>query len=118
LTSLRRRPGSDTLAQTGTIVQLPALPTLDTSKEAIAMKVSEAMTSDVEVANPSQSLREAAMAMVKLDVGALPVGENDRLVGMITDRDIAVRGVAKGMGPETKIRDVMSVDVRYCFEDD
>lgn len=82
------------------------------------MKVSEAMTSEVEIANPGQSLREAAAAMVKLDVGALPVGENDRLVGMITDRDIAVRGVAKGLNSDAKIREVMSPEILYCFEDE
>jgi CBS domain-containing protein len=53
-----------------------------------------------------------------IDAGALPVGENDRLVGMITDRDITVRAVGAGKGPDTPIREVMSKDVRYCFEDD
>jgi CBS domain-containing protein len=47
----------------------------------------------------------------------LPVGENDKLVGMITDRDIAVRGIAKGKGPDASVRDVMSADVKYCFDD-
>src|SRR5687768_10962062 len=55
--------------------------------------------------------------MAELDAGVLPVGENDRLVGMITDRDIAIRGVAEGKGPDAKVRDVMTADVRYCFED-
>jgi CBS domain-containing protein len=55
--------------------------------------------------------------MAQLDAGALPVGENDRLVGMITDRDIAVRAVAGGKSPDTPIRDVMSTDVCYCFDD-
>jgi CBS domain-containing protein len=55
--------------------------------------------------------------MAGLDVGALPVGDNDRLVGMITDRDIATRGVAKGLGPDARIADIMTADVRYCFED-
>ena len=53
------------------------------------------------------------------DIGALPVGENDRLIGMVTDRDIAVRGVAEDRAPETTtVRDVMSEKVYYCFEDD
>ncbi|MBW8727726.1 MAG: CBS domain-containing protein [Inquilinus limosus] len=81
------------------------------------MRVSEAMTRDVHVANPLETLREAAQAMAKLDVGALPVGDNDRLVGMITDRDIATRGVAKGLGPDARIGDIMTADVKYCFED-
>lgn len=82
------------------------------------MQVSEAMTRDVRVANPDQSIRDAANMMATLDAGIVPVGENDRLVGMITDRDIAVRAVARGQGPETAIRAVMSSDVKYCFEDD
>jgi len=81
------------------------------------MKVSEAMTQDVQLANPNETLQQAAQAMAMLDAGILPVGENDRLVGMITDRDIAIKGVACGMGPEAKIRDVMTADVKYCFED-
>jgi CBS domain-containing protein len=56
--------------------------------------------------------------MADLDVGALPVGEEDRLVGMITDRDIAVRAVGTGRDPETRVREVMSQEVMYCFEDE
>lgn len=82
------------------------------------MKVREAMTRDVRVANPDQSIREAAQMMVDLDAGALPVGAEDRLIGMITDRDIAIRGVAKGRTPDTPVRDVMTADVKYCFEDE
>jgi CBS domain-containing protein len=82
------------------------------------MKVSEIMSRDVHIASPDQSIREAARAMYELDAGSLPVGENDRLVGMVTDRDIAIRGVAEGKGPDTRVRDVMSSDVKYCFEDE
>ena len=82
------------------------------------MKVSEAMTRDVRVAGPDQTIREAARMMAELDAGALPVGEQDRLIGMITDRDIAVRAVAQGRSPDTRIRDVMTDDVKYCFDDD
>ena len=82
------------------------------------MRVSEAMTRDVRVANPGQSIREVAKMMDQIDAGALPVGENDRLVGMITDRDIAVRAVAQGKGPDTPVRDVMSTEVKYCYEDE
>lgn len=81
------------------------------------MKISEAMTDVVKMTAPTQSIRDAARMMAELDVGALPVAENDRLVGMITDRDIAVRAVASGRGPDTPIRDVMTQDVKYCFED-
>jgi CBS domain-containing protein len=81
------------------------------------MQVSEAMTRDVYIANPDDTIQEAARRMAELDVGLLPVSENDRLIGMITDRDIAVRGIAAGHGPETKVRDLMTYEVRYCFED-
>lgn len=82
------------------------------------MRVSEAMTRDVQIANPEQSIREVATIMAQCDVGCLPVGENDRLVGMITDRDIAVRAVAEGKAPDaTTVREVMSRDVKYCFDD-
>ena len=82
------------------------------------MKVGEIMTRDVCLASPSQTLREAAAEMEKCDIGALPVSDNDRLVGMITDRDIAVRGISHGLGPEAPVRDVMSAEVKYCFEED
>jgi CBS domain-containing protein len=72
------------------------------------MKVGNCMTRNVEIANPEQSIGEVAQMMGRLDAGVMPVGDNDRLVGMITDRDIAIRGVASGKGPETKVRDVMS----------
>jgi CBS domain-containing protein len=82
------------------------------------MQIREAMSDDVRIANPNQSIKDAAILMAKIDAGSLPVGENDRLVGMITDRDIAVRAIALGKGPDTLVRDIMSKDVKYCFEDD
>ena len=82
------------------------------------MKVNEIMTRDVCLASPEQSLREVAAEMEKRDVGVLPVGDNDRLVGMITDRDIAIRGISHGLGPDARVRDVMSTEVKYCCEDD
>ena len=82
------------------------------------MQVNEVMSSDVRIANPQQSIREAARTMADIDAGVLPVGENDRLVGMITDRDIAVRAVAAGKGPDTPVREIMSAEVRYCFDTD
>jgi CBS domain-containing protein len=82
------------------------------------MKIGNCMTRNVKIADPDQTLREAAQTMASLDAGALPVAENNRLIGMITDRDIAVRGVAEGKGPDAKIRDVMTTEVKYCFEDE
>src|SRR5215216_1083530 len=82
------------------------------------MRVSDAMTADVRIANPDQSIEDAAKMMAEIDAGVLPVGDNDRLVGMITDRDIAVRAVAQGLSPKTKVREVMSGEVMYCFDDD
>ncbi len=81
------------------------------------MKVSELMTQDVRLASPDDTIQRAALVMAQIDTGALPVGENDRLVGMITDRDIAVRCIALGNGPETRVREAMSTDVESCFED-
>jgi CBS domain-containing protein len=82
------------------------------------MRVADAMSRDVRVASPNQTIQDASRIMSEIDAGALPVGEHDRLVGMVTDRDIAVRGVALGKGPETPVREVMTADVKYCFEDD
>jgi len=82
------------------------------------MRVSEAMSRDVRVANPGQTIRDVAKIMAEIDAGAMPVGENDRLVGMITDRDIAIRAVALGKGPDTPVREVMSQEVKYVFEDE
>jgi CBS domain-containing protein len=81
------------------------------------MQVREAMSSDVKIASPNQTIRDAARLMAQMDCGCLPVGERDRLVGMITDRDIALRAVAKGKSCKTAVRDIMSSDVKYCFED-
>ena len=83
------------------------------------MRVSDAMTREVRVASPGQSIREVAKIMAEIDAGAMPVGDNDRLVGMITDRDIAIRAVAQGKGPDTPVREVMSTEqVLYCYEDE
>jgi CBS domain-containing protein len=82
------------------------------------MQVNEAMSNDVRIASPDQPIRDAARLMMEIDAGVLPVGDNDRLVGMITDRDIAVRAVALGKGPDTKVREVMTEEVKYCFEDE
>ena len=71
------------------------------------------MTPDVEVIRPDDTLQTAAKMMADIDAGILPVGENDRLVGMITDRDITVRAVAEGRDPDkTMVRDAMPDQVR------
>src|SRR5207248_9436500 len=81
------------------------------------MRVADVMTRSVFIVNPDETIQEAATAMAGIDAGILPVANDDRLVGMITDRDIAVRGVAEGKGPDTKVFDVMTEDIRYCFDD-
>ena len=82
------------------------------------MKVSKIMSRDVTLLNPQQTICVAASLMAEIDAGALPVGENDRLVGMITDRDIVIRAVAQGRSADTKVADVMSKEVLYCFDTD
>jgi uncharacterized protein (DUF2267 family)/CBS domain-containing protein len=99
------------------LVQEP-LPTVVGQEQESPMQVQDVMTRDVMTVSPEQTVQKAARLMAELDVVALPVGENDRLVGMITDRDIAVRGLADGKGPDAKIRDVMTPEVKYCFVND
>jgi CBS domain-containing protein len=83
------------------------------------MNVREVMSRDVKIASPEDTLQHAAELMVDIDAGVLPVGENDRLVGMLTDRDITIRAVAKGKAPDrTKVRDVMSPEIKYIYEDE
>jgi CBS domain-containing protein len=82
------------------------------------MKLNEIMTKDVEAIAPDTSLQEAASRMRSLDVGVLPVFEGDRLVGMLTDRDLAIRATAEGKDPKTTtVQEAMTADVAYCFED-
>ena len=82
------------------------------------MKVSEVMTRDVQTVRPDQPVQQAANFMLSADAGSIPVTEGDRLIGMITDRDIAVRGVAKGHGPDTLVRELMTNDVVSVRLDD
>jgi CBS domain-containing protein len=84
------------------------------------MRVNEVMSRDVKVASPTDTLQQVARLMGELDAGAVPVAENDRLVGMVTDRDIAIRGDARGCDPkQTAVREVMTAEkVKYCFEDE
>jgi CBS domain-containing protein len=81
------------------------------------MRVSEAMTRDVCVCSPGETIAECARAMARSDIGVIPVAEDNLLIGMVTDRDIAVRAVAVGKGPGTAVREVLSQEVLYCFED-
>ena len=83
------------------------------------MKVNEIITHDPQVIRPETALIEAAQKMKSLDIGMLPVCDGDRLVGVITDRDIAVRGVAQGYDPKTaRVQEVMTPEVIYCFDDE
>jgi len=75
------------------------------------MKVSEVMTTDIETVRPEQQAREAARFMLHANAGSIPVTDGERLVGMITDRDIAVRGVALGYGPDTPVSELMTSGV-------
>jgi CBS domain-containing protein len=82
------------------------------------MRVHDVMTRNVECISPEASLHEAAARMKSLDVGPLPVCENDRIVGMLTDRDITVRATAEGEDPKViHVRDVMTPDIVYCYDD-
>lgn len=83
------------------------------------MRLRDIMTSDPLVLSPGTALRDAAQRMRDLDSGVMPVGEHDRLVGVLTDRDITVRATAEGKDPNsTPVRDVMTPDVIYCFDDE
>ena len=83
------------------------------------MRVSEAMTTDVVTVSPKASLIEAARLMRDSDIGPLPVCEEGRILGMLTDRDITVRAVASGKAPgSTRVADVMSPEVVSCLESD
>lgn len=82
------------------------------------MLVKECMTKNVTLGTPAMTMLEAAQKMRDGDFGILPIEENDRLVGIVTDRDIAVRGVAEGKDPkQVKVRDIMSPKVLYCYDD-
>lgn len=82
------------------------------------MKICDVMTKSVEKVGPDQTVKEAADFMLSADTGSIPVCDGDKLIGMITDRDIAVRGIAKGYGPDTCVRDLMTGDVVAVREDE
>jgi CBS domain-containing protein len=83
------------------------------------MKIADVMTRDVQVILPDRNVRDAAKLMDDLNVGVLPVCDGERLVGMVTDRDITVRATAAGKDPDsTRVREIMTEVVRWCFEDE
>ena len=82
------------------------------------MKIAECMSRDVQTVRPDQPIKEAAQFMLRSDAGSMPVCDGDRLIGMLTDRDIAVRAVAEGRGPETPVREAMTDHLDYCYDDD
>ena len=81
-------------------------------------KLKDVMTRDVQVIGPDETIQEAARQMRKGNFGMLPVGENDRMIGAISDRDIAINAVSEGKAPGTKVREVMSEGIVWAYEDD
>ena len=87
--------------------------------EVVTHYVRDVMTHHVKIASPEDTLKHAAQMMEELDCGVLPVGENDRLVGMLSDRDIAIRAVARGKSPnKCKVREVMSSEIKYVYDNE
>jgi CBS domain-containing protein len=87
-------------------------------RRTIVKKVRDVMTRDMHVAAPDQTIAAAAKEMAEADIGCLPVGDNDRLIGMVTDRDMVVRAIAQGKDSQTPIREVMTESIKYCFDDE
>lgn len=81
------------------------------------MQVNECMTRDVHLVPPDFTIEQTAHLMAERDVGSLVVADNDKLIGIVTDRDLAVRCLAKRVDPQTSIRDIMSPGVKYCYDD-
>lgn len=90
----------------------------DRSTERSSMAVREIMSREVRTISPDTTLQEAALLMRQVDVGALLVNDNDHLSGILTDRDLVVRGLADGLNLSTPVSEVMSEDVCYCFDDE
>ena len=82
------------------------------------MHVGEVMTRSCSIIDSNDSLQKAAQVMREENIGILPVAENDKLVGIITDRDIVTRGLAQGKGANARVREAMTANVKYCFEDE
>ena len=81
-------------------------------------QIKDMMSRDVKVVSPDMTIMEAARTMCTGDFGMMPVGENDRMIGAISDRDIAIRAVAEGKGPGTKVREIMSTGICWAYDDD
>ena len=81
-------------------------------------QLKDLMSRDVKVIGPDMTIRQAAQQMDEGDFGMMPVAEDDRMIGTISDRDIAIRGIGEGRGAEAKVRDVMSEGVAWAYEDD
>ena len=81
-------------------------------------KLNDVMSRDVKVISPDMTITEAARTMADGGFGMMPVGENDRMIGTISDRDIVIRAVAEGKGPGTKVREVMSEGIHWAYDDD
>jgi CBS domain-containing protein len=75
------------------------------------MNITDFMTTDIEKVSPSDTVQQAASFMLSADTGSIPVCDGEKVVGMITDRDIAVRGIGKGLGPDAKVSELMTDDV-------
>jgi CBS domain-containing protein len=89
------------------------------AKDAIMQLINEIMTPDVTTINPDTTIQRAAQLMDELNVGSIPVFEGDRLVGLVTDRDIVVRAISAGKPPAgTRVDEVMSAGIEYCFMDE
>ena len=82
------------------------------------MQVGDVMTRSCSIVDSNESLEKAAKIMREENIGVLPVAENDKLIGMITDRDIVTRGLAQGKGGKARVREAMTANVKYCFEDE
>lgn len=81
------------------------------------MKIREIMTTDVKTVSPTDTVSQAASAMEQLNVGSIPVVDNNKVVGIVTDRDIVLRNVARGQNPDQKVSDVMTSNITYATPD-
>jgi CBS domain-containing protein len=81
-------------------------------------QLKDVMSTDVRVIGPDMTIEDAAKRMSEGDFGMMPVGENDRMIGAISDRDIAIRAIGEGKGPQTKVREIMSTGICWAYDDD
>jgi CBS domain-containing protein len=118
---VRRYPVQAALVGLGigwTIARLARRSSLPATESIATTRLKDVMTRNVETVGPDASLREAAGKMADLDVGAIPVCDGERLVGMLTDRDITVRAIARGADGSAPVREIMTSSVRYCYDDE